>query len=65
VKQAAGKIGPSGIVAMINVDQNPEAARAFQVRGIPHLVVIKNGQKVEQIRPDNAERIAAAFQKHF
>lgn len=63
MKQAAGKIGLSGIVATVDVDKNPEAAQAFQVRGIPNLMVVQNGKKIGQIRPDSADRIAAAYLK--
>ncbi len=33
----------------IDVDQNPETAGRFGVRGIPTLIVFKNGQMVDQL----------------
>ena len=44
-------------VAKINVDEQPELARRFGVMSIPTLVVMKNGQIVNQAagaRPKNA-----------
>jgi thioredoxin 1 len=36
-------------VVKVNVDDNPMAPARFGVRGIPNLVIIKNGQVAEQI----------------
>ena len=44
-------------VGKINVDENPELAKRFRVMSIPTLVVIKDGQIVNQsmgARPKNA-----------
>jgi thioredoxin 1 len=36
-------------VGKLDVDQNPAAASRYQVRGIPTLLLFKNGQVVEQV----------------
>lgn len=36
-------------VAKIDVDANPETARAFQVSGIPTLILFKDGEPVTRI----------------
>ncbi len=36
------------IVGKVNVDNDPNLAREFNVVSIPHLVVIKNGEKVNE-----------------
>ena len=36
-------------VVKINVDENKEAAMRFNVRGIPNLILFKNGESQEQI----------------
>jgi thioredoxin len=36
-------------VGKLDVDQNPSAASRYQVRGIPTLLLFKNGQVVEQV----------------
>jgi len=39
---------PQYLVGKINVDHEPDLARAFNVASIPTLVVMKNGQIVQQ-----------------
>ena len=36
-------------VCKLNVDNNPKTASAYQIVSIPTLIIIKNGQKVDQI----------------
>jgi thioredoxin 1 len=36
-------------VYKLNVDENPDAAQRFKVRGIPTVVLLKGGQVVEQL----------------
>jgi thioredoxin 1 len=36
-------------VGKLDVDQNPAAASRYQVRGIPTLLLFKNGQVVDQV----------------
>ena len=51
VSPIVDKIGeehPEFFVGKINVDEEEELARAFEVRNIPTLVVLKNGQIVEK-----------------
>ncbi len=43
--EMAGKVK----IAKINVDDNPELAARFGVRGIPMLALIKNGEMADQI----------------
>ena len=52
VEQVASNIGPEAKVAKINVDQNKSLGARFGIRGIPTMLVFKNGQVVDQIRPD-------------
>ena len=44
-KDNAGKVA----VYKMNVDENAETPVKFGVRSIPTLVILKNGQKVEQV----------------
>jgi thioredoxin 1 len=51
--EMAGKVK----IAKINVDDNPELAARYGVRGIPMLAIIKNGEMADQItgaRPKSA-----------
>ena len=36
-------------VVKVNVDDNPQTPARFGVRGIPNLIIVKNGQVAEQI----------------
>jgi len=36
-------------VCKLNVDNNPKTASAYQIVSIPTLIIIKNGQKMDQI----------------
>ena len=56
--ELAGEITGAKI-AKVNVDEQPELARAFQVMSIPMLTVVKGGKAVKSLvgaRPKNALR---------
>ena len=43
-------------VVKVNVDENKEAAMKYGVRGIPNLILFKDGENVEQIVGDVAKQ---------
>jgi thioredoxin 1 len=43
LKEVATELGDKVRVIKIDVDQNPEIASRFQIRGVPTLAVFKNG----------------------
>lgn len=45
LKDVAAELGDSIRVIKIDVDQNPEIASRFQIRGVPTLMVFKNGKE--------------------
>ena len=41
-----GQVGDKAVVIKVDVDRNPAAAQAYNVRGVPTLVIFKQGQLV-------------------
>lgn len=52
-------------MAKVNVDEAPELAARFGVRSIPTLVILKDGEKVEQlVGLRKADELVQALEKH-
>ena len=49
VEQLAGELASRVKVAKLNTDENPMTASRFNVRSIPTLLVLKDGQEVDRI----------------
>ena len=49
VDELAGHYDGKVVVGKLNVDDNPNTAFKFSIRGIPTLLLFKNGQVVEQV----------------
>ncbi len=53
-------------VYKLNVDENPDAAQRFRVRGIPTVVLLKDGQVVDQLVGNQPkDSFVNAIQKHL
>ncbi len=44
LKQVKDTIGDDAIILKIDVDKSPDAAQAYQVQGVPTLIIFKNGE---------------------
>jgi thioredoxin len=49
VDELAGDYDGRMVVGKLNVDENPNVAGKFSIRGIPTLLLFKGGQVVEQV----------------
>ncbi|SHN12215.1 thioredoxin [Cyclobacterium lianum] len=46
LQETAAKIGDKAKILKVDVDKNPLAASKYQVRGVPTLILFRNGQPV-------------------
>ena len=46
LKDVKHQLGDDSTIIKIDIDKNPEAAQAYQVRSVPTLMIFKNGQAV-------------------
>jgi thioredoxin 1 len=54
------------VIGKVNVDENVQIAGKYNIRGIPTLLVFKNGQVVEQmVGASTRENIARMIDKHL
>lgn len=44
LKELASKIGAKARIIKIDVDKNPQASSAYQIQGVPTLILFRNGQ---------------------
>ena len=49
IEALAGEYNGKVTIGKLNVDENPNTAFKFQIRGIPAMLVFKGGQVVEQV----------------
>lgn len=44
LKELSEKMGDQAAIIQVDVDKNPQAASAYQVQGVPTLILFKKGQ---------------------
>ncbi|MDO8998660.1 MAG: thioredoxin [Bacteroidota bacterium] len=46
LKDVKSQLGDKSTILKVDIDKNPEAAAAYQVRSVPTLMIFKNGKQV-------------------
>jgi thioredoxin 1 len=44
LEEVKSKIGDSAVIIKIDVDKNPQAANAYQIQGVPTLIIFQKGK---------------------
>lgn len=65
LEEIAGEMKDKIRVVKLNVDENPTMPAKYGVRGIPTMILFKNGKEIDQIVGNHPkENIVALLQKH-
>ena len=65
LEEIAAELKDKVKIAKLNVDENPSAPAKYGVRGIPTMILFKDGREVDQIVGNMPkENILALLQKH-
>ena len=46
LQDVARQMGENARIVKVDIDKNPQAAAAFEVRGVPTLIIFKKGQQI-------------------
>ncbi|MGE4131297.1 MAG: thioredoxin [Bdellovibrionales bacterium] len=65
LEEIAAELKDKVRIVKLNVDENPTMPAKYGVRGIPTMILFKNGKEIEQIVGNHPkENILALLQKH-
>ena len=65
LEEIAASLGPKAKIVKINIDDNPSTPSRYGVRGIPTLMVFKNGEMVERVIGNRPKaELAAMVSRH-
>lgn len=61
IDELAKEVGDKGVVAKINIDENPETAEKYGVMSIPTLILFKDGKPTETMTGQQAKEVLIKF----
>lgn len=65
LEEIGQELGSKILIAKVNVDENPSTPAQFGVRGIPTLILFKDGKEVEQlVGKRSKDDLLATIAKH-
>lgn len=65
VRNVAEKLAGRAAVVQINTQENPALASRFAIRGIPHVILLRNARVVDQLPgARSADELLAWFRQH-
>lgn len=65
LEEVAKEVGDSAIVAKVNVDEAPDLAQEYSIRGIPALKIFRHGEVVQEfVGVTDAQELVAALESH-
>ena len=66
LEEISNELNGKAKILKLNIDENPDAPANYGVRGIPTMIVFKNGEEVEQIVGNQPkDTILSALKKHM
>ena len=63
VEEIAGSMEGKLKVCKVDVDKNAQSAARFGVRGIPYIVLLKDGKEVDSVTGNDPSRVRALAEK--
>ena len=64
VQRVRESVSGKATVIVVDVDEHPDLARDYKVRGIPALLIFKNGEVVDQVRSRDENGIREQLLSH-
>ncbi|HEY8549603.1 MAG TPA: thioredoxin [Vicinamibacterales bacterium] len=67
IDAVASELAGKAVVGKLNVDENPNVTSRYSIRGIPALLVFKNGQLVDSLAGagHSKQQIKETIEKHI